>query len=833
MEARHFWQGEWITDAELESRMERLGDFTDTVLGAPFPLEQFLELCQRMHEALDAREPIYERLLSRATQTREMSREKAAAMLETVSAFLRRDRLRKKLRRELGSDTPFEIARPSFREEPFESWAPMGILVHIAPTNVFTIGILAVIEGLLAGNVNILKSSASQRQLPQLFFEALLALDRGGLLRPYVIILDLSSRRRELLERLVASADAVSAWGSEEAIASIRRMTPDGVRFVAWGHKISFAYFAKERLDDEEAMRKVCEDVCLLDQNACSSPQDVFVECDDMATLTAFAKRFAAVLRKVAAESPRTEPSPAQQAEITTHLSVARTEMALGLTHVIEDEAHEWAVIADRRGGLGVSPLFRTVLVRPLPEAEIVPTLHPMKRYLQTVGLVAPRERILPLSRRLFGAGCLRVRRPGEMHGGYVGEPHDGVYALPSFMKRISVDLGETLEGVGTFRAFEETLPPELGDAPVMEKSDFQAMAVDPRFIDLTFESGGSSGHPTFSYYTYDDYRFQMHATAAGLYDAGLDPRSDRVINLLAAGHLYGGFLSFFSILERLEAPQYPMGTEEALDKVGELIVAKGINVVISVPTLIVKLFEVNAERFEAAPTVTKVFFGGDRFSRAQRRWLRERFGVETIRAIYGSNDAGPMGYQCPHCGPDEYHLLSGIQYLEVFDPEADRPVEPGTPGRLLFTSLRRTGQSIVRYDVGDMGYLHARPCPCGRKDPKFTLLGRRGDLFKAGGPFLNYRSFLRILEEAFGYTGLLQIVLENSGTGIRIRLRTEAEKGPDPSQVRERLLRDYEALEVSVETLGADFVVEAVPEAAFERIVRSGKIPHLIDRRT
>jgi phenylacetate-coenzyme A ligase PaaK-like adenylate-forming protein len=190
------------------------------------------------------------------------------------------------------------------------------------------------------------------------------------------------------------------------------------------------------------------------------------------------------------------------------------------------------------------------------------------------------------------------------------------------------------------------------------------------------------------------------------------------------------------------------------------------------------------------------------------------------------------MGYQCPECASDEYHLLASVQSLEVFDLEEDKPVEPGTPGRLLFTSLRRSGQSVIRYDVGDSGYLHTQPCACGRQDPKFTLLGRTGDVFKAGCPFLNYRLFGRYLEEAFGYTGLLQIILETAETGTHILLRIEQKAGMESDEVRSRLLHDYEALSLSVDILGGEFIVEAIPETAFDRVVRSGKIPHLIDRR-
>ncbi len=833
MERKHLWQGAWITDEELPARLDNIFHSAAPVLAGSFPLEYFLDLCAAMHKDLSGKEEIYQQLLDRAVRTQGMTRDKAETLLAAIVDFIEPSHLRKKISRELGSDNPLAVERPDLREDHFESWAPLGILVHIAPTNVFTVGILCVIEGLLSGNINILKTSANQQQLPQLFFEALLSLDDRELLKPYIIILEVSSVQKDLLQRLIDTADVVSAWGSEEAISSIRAMTPRGVRFVAWGHKISFAYFSRECLQDTAAMKKVCEDVCLLDQNGCSSPQDVFIESDDFEELQSFAERFAEVLRDVSARSPRTVPDQVQQAEITTHLSITRTEEALGLTRVIQAGDYSWAVVADRRGGLGVSPLFRTVLIRPLPEPDIITTLHPMKGYLQTAALIAPKSRIIPLSRLLLGAGCLRIRAAGHMHDGYLGEPHDGVYALPSFMKRISVQLGDQLDSISTFTAFEEPYMPDLEDSPVMDKTGFQAMEIAPEYTDLTFKSGGSSGRTTYSCYTYDDYHALMNSCARGLFSAGLDPRTDRVMNMFAAGHLYGGFVSFFSILEQLGAPQYPMGVEEPLDKVGELMVEKNINTVLSLPSLIMELFAANKELFRTSPVISKIFYGGDHFSSGQQRYLKEEFGVKLIRAAaYGSNDAGPLGYQCSHCDTNEYHLLSDMQILEVFDLEDDLPAAPGTTGRLLFTSKRRRGQRIVRYDVGDTGFLHPAPCACGRLDPRFTLLGRSSDVFKAGGPFLSYADFCRHLREGFNYEALVQIVLEDEGTTTRILLRLETLPDLDPGKIKSYLLKAYRELTISVETLGVRFSVVSVPDEAFDSVPRSGKILHLVDRR-
>jgi phenylacetate-coenzyme A ligase PaaK-like adenylate-forming protein len=609
-------------------------------------------------------------------------------------------------------------------------------------------------------------------------------------------------------------------------------MTPQGVRFVPWGHKISFAYFAKEKMQDTDAMKKVAEDICLLDQNACSSPQDIFVETSDFEVLKNFADSFASVLQDVSSKMQRTTPSNAAQAEISTVISIAKSEEALGLTYVVQAKDFSWSVIADRRKSLGVSPLFRTVLIKPLEADEIISTLHPMKSFLQTAALIAPKQRVVELSRALFGAGCLRIREAGHMHDGYIGEPHDGVYALPSFMKKISLLLGDELDSVSSFREFEQSYTRDLSGIPIMNKETFQALEVEDEFVDLTFKSGGSSGKTTYSYYTYEDYHTQMRATAYGLYSAGLDPKTDSVINMFAAGHLYGGFLSFHTILEYLKVPHYPMGIMEESEVVGKLIVEKKINSILSLPTLIMKLFADNKELFKKHKVVKKLFFGGDHFPQEQIEYLKSEFGVELVRAAaYGSNDAGPLGYQCKECKSNEYHLLSSIQELEIFDLEDEVKVSNGVSGRLIFSSKKRKGQNILRYEIGDAGFINKEPCSCGRVDAKFTLQGRSSDVFKAGGPFLSFNNFVKHLEDGFGYSGISQILLSNEGIDMKLTLKVDAEIKVSKDEISAYMLKNYEDLHVSTD-IGLKFETILVDADSFEVVPHSGKVKHIIDKR-
>lgn len=107
----------------------------------------------------------------------------------------------------------------------------------------------------------------------------------------------------------------------------------------------------------------------------------------------------------------------------------------------------------------------------------------------------------------------------------------------------------------------EKTLYPVRSNS-IMEKADFQLQQVKDDYSDLFFYSGGSSGEPKLSVFTYADYHRQMELAAEGLYAAGLNPSTDRCMNLFYAGSLYGGFVSFFTILEKLECHTFSNGGE-------------------------------------------------------------------------------------------------------------------------------------------------------------------------------------------------------------------------------------------------------------------------------
>ncbi|WP_411146925.1 acyl-CoA reductase [Streptomyces sp. x-80] len=834
----HFWQGEFIDDAEAAARLAGLPAIVERALGETLPTETVLAACDALSTALrEPGSPVRTRLAAQLDGDGGDPHESAATLTE-LAAALTRPALERKLRRELGGLRPERLTRPDARETVFEAWAPVGLLVHIAPGNAAAVAPLSVVEGLLTGNVNVLKTSGSDTLLAQHLLAELAAADPTGALARRIVALRFPSSRQEWLRLMCAPADAVAAWGGEDAVAGITELVPPGCRLVEWGHKISFAYLTREAWCDPAVLAALAADVCRLDQQACSSPQVVYLDTEDTDEVFAFAEEFAAVLAETSAAFPAPALDAAEQAEITTTELVARLEQHLGLTKVITADDGTWRVLADTRPALTASPLHRSIWVKPLPGKDITATLRPMRRYLQTAAIGGNRADTARLSRAVLTAGALRVTPVGAMLDGYDGEPHDGVYALPRYSRRVSVKADDSFTSTA---CLDDLVAAPVNPAPptgeLLDKAGVQEQlrTLAPEHAHLYFRSGGTTGAPALSLFTNDDYDTQMRAAAHGLLAAGFDPARDRAANLFFCGGMYGGFISFFSILERLNATQIPMaaGTDHAA--VAEALVTYRADAVFGMPSYLWQLFHSQGELLRAYGGIRKVFYGGEHFTAEQRRILTETFGVQVIRsASYGSTDLGPLGYQCAHAEASVHHVLTDLHTLEVLDPEADRPVAAGQPGRLVFTSRARAGQRLERYQIGDLGRTVDGVCPCGSHAPRIELLGRYGEVMRIGTYFYHYRRFVEAAQQQLGYRGEVQLVLSTGAGCEHLAVRLDRQYAPEPEQARTAFLAAIPELESAVGEEGLlTCTVEITDSRDFERTAGSGKLRTVIDLRT
>ncbi|WP_326586108.1 phenylacetate--CoA ligase family protein [Streptomyces sp. NBC_01294] len=242
---------------------------------------------------------------------------------------------------------------------------------------------------------------------------------------------------------------------------------------------------------------------------------------------------------------------------------------------------------------------------------------------------------------------------------------------------------------------------------PLLGKEDVQEPGRQLARADaeLYFRSGGSTGAPALSVFSYDDYDTQMHAAARGLLAAGYDPVGDRTANLFYCGGMYGSFISFFSVLERLGGVQLPLSAGPDHRATAQAVIDLGADTFFGMPSYLWQLLHAEADALRGVRGLVKVFYGGEHFTEDQQRTLRDDFGIEVVRSItYGSTDLGPLGYQCTESSGGVHHLHADLHTMEILDPAEDRPVAPGETGRLVFTTHARRGQQLGRYVIGDLG---------------------------------------------------------------------------------------------------------------------------------
>lgn len=828
---KHLWQNQLIKDEDLEQKIEELPAVLSTDLHYRLDTIILTDACTKLIQKIEAGQlPHLEQSLVEVCQHTSIAQQ----LIIGICEYMRRENIMMRLKSDLGSYNPFDLHRTDYSKPTYEAWKPLGVQIHVVPGNALNVGVLSMLEGLIAGNINILKNTSRNGNFAPLFMKELIDCDATGILKHFIYLFEISSKQDDLIQKLINQADLVTVWGGEEAVKSIRNMCPPGVRVVDWGHKISFAYFAEKQIFDETSIDALAEDICRRNQQACTSPQCVLVETDDMEVLNRFGEALNRSLEKISPTFPLQPNSQQEKAEITTITHLQKLESSMGNGKVIEAKDFSYRILIDYRSGLQPSPLYRTIWVKPILRKDIIPVLRPFNLYLQTCGLAAnEKSDIYELTEELLKAGLQRITPVGHQHTSYVGEPHDAVYALQRYTKRVSVRMQEEkMQGIPSF----SYLAPDNGKRdlsiyPITDKTT-RNEEVNP-FAKLYLKSGGSSGQTKVAGYSWEDWELQVGMLSEAMVIAGIRP-DNRCAILYSAGNLYGGFISHQKALEMMNATTLSISSNLDTKTIAETLVQMQADVVMGMPSFLRKLFREEYDTLKAYKGFKKLLYGGELMTEEQKQWFTSEFGFEEILSpAYASNDALMNGYACKHCGNGEFHVPTKVIDIEILQLDTNEPVQNGEVGKILITKKSIKDPALNRYEIGDLGKWISEPCGCGHTSPKFRLMGRHGDLVRCGAKFINYREICQFILKNAAYTDDIQMVIDNSSTDadhITLRL-LESVKGRE-AEIIEMLRSNMKDLKMSMDAHHISLEIAALPIGQFEIAKASGKVRPIIDNR-
>jgi len=355
----------------------------------------------------------------------------ANVTLDDLLPLLSRETIEAKLAAELGPDP--------FGDRPFPRTTarvlPLGTLLHIAPGNMPGLPAYTALEGLLTGNVNLLKLPHGDKGLSLAALRLLV--EQEPRLAPYLYAFDLPSKEQGDLKALAALADGLVTWGSDRAILAARSLAPAGCKLIEWGHRLSFAYVSGYE-DKSSELSSLAAHIIETGQRLCSSCQVIFLNTDRWEEGKAFCRDLLPYLEKAASLRPG-RGAGAQ--------AVLSGQTAL-LERIIEGRA-KGEVLYPSKGcsvilrpdrELELSPMEGNVLVKLLPQEELLSTLRRQKGRLQTAGLICSPESREALTALLSQAGLTRITRAAAMSAAFPGESHDGESPLRRYLRIVDIE---------------------------------------------------------------------------------------------------------------------------------------------------------------------------------------------------------------------------------------------------------------------------------------------------------------------------------------------------------------------------------------------------------
>lgn len=358
--------------------------------------------------------------------------------LREAADIMKRENIEFRLRTELaGVVQENEIAPPYGISKAKICYRPLGTLFHIAAGNVDGLPAFSVLEGLLTGNVNILKLPEADNGISIEIF--LRMMEEEPLLKEYVYIFDTPSSDVQGMRKMADMSDGIVVWGGEAAVAAVRTLASPGAKIIEWGHKLGFAYLSGYE-EKERDLRGLAKHIIDTRQLFCSSCQTIYIDTEEAGDLHAFCKEFLPYLDEAAEQNPVLEVGAV--AEMTLRKYHASLEAALcgegEQEECYQGKKTSLTVCDDQE--LELSYMYGNCLVKALPRKDLLRTLRRAKGCLQTAGLVCAPEKRRQLTDLLVRAGINRVMSAGHMSATFCGEAHDGEYPLRRYLRVVNIE---------------------------------------------------------------------------------------------------------------------------------------------------------------------------------------------------------------------------------------------------------------------------------------------------------------------------------------------------------------------------------------------------------
>jgi len=336
---------------------------------------------------------------------------------------------------ELGSR--FCIDEWVVKEDAFVKAVPHGYAMHVMVGNVPVSSIMTIIRSIITKNHTLAKLPKRDPITALYFALAMLEIDPN---HPVAKSLNLFywDQKDKYKEELIALADTVTVWGGENAVKSIRKSIKSSAKLIEFGPKSSFALVGKESIHSEKVCIDLAHDISIYNQEACFSPQMVFVENNGSNELL---NTFIKNLQKAMEVYRQLLPKGKTLNDIHAHIQRARLETQYDEEgELVAPKDTNWTIIKVKDPSqINQHPLSRVLYV--IPINHITDCIQYVNNKTQTI-VMSPWHRNTEIRDAVVVKGACKITEIGMAEWQRVGQPHDDIFPLAQMVRWVGVERG-------------------------------------------------------------------------------------------------------------------------------------------------------------------------------------------------------------------------------------------------------------------------------------------------------------------------------------------------------------------------------------------------------
>jgi hypothetical protein len=303
---------------------------------------------------------------------------------------------------------------------------PLGVIGHWPAGNIEIQPLLSMSCSLLGGNACLVRVPTGLVESTRTIMAKLQAVDSDGILTGRIVMITFAHERLDLQREMAAVVDGAMIWGGAESVSQIRALPfPHWAHIAVFGPRLSVAAMDNESWDnhDEQAAwcQRIARDVWQFDQQACSSPQTLFLEGRDGSDIAGFVE----ALKRAFDEENRVHP------RYDIHPALSSAICFVRASWLLKDASHQavfpttpdWTILVGTGADIPQPTQGRTLTL--LLVDDLLAPISKFDGVVQTLGLaVKSVAREATLAQAAAGNGVDRIVKLGRMH--VFGSPWDG-----------------------------------------------------------------------------------------------------------------------------------------------------------------------------------------------------------------------------------------------------------------------------------------------------------------------------------------------------------------------------------------------------------------------